>query len=141
MISMLFEEIKNIKEDKKTLRKFGLTVGTVFLLIALILVLVSKPSFIYFGVAGLVLFLPGLLYPHILKPINKIWMIFAVILGWISSRVILTLLFYLVFTPLGFFLRISGKDFLDLYYNKNANTYWAKREKTNRDNIDYERQF
>ena len=51
------------------------------------------------------------------------------------------LLFYVVFMPLGFFLRISGKDFLKLHIDKNAKTYWEKRDKTTRELIDYERQF
>ena len=138
---MLIEEIKNIKEDKKTLRKFGITIGSVLLIISAILFINDKSSFIYFGTIGILLILTGLLFPFVLKPFNKIWMALAVVLGWFSSRVILTLMFYLVFTPLGFFLRVTGKDFLKLRYDKNANTYWEKREKKEKELIEYERQF
>ena len=138
---MLIEEIKNIKEDKKTLRKFGITIGSVLLIISAILFITDKSSFIYFGTIGILLILTGLLFPFVLKPFNKIWMALAVVLGWFSSRVILTLMFYLVFTPLGFFLRVTGKDFLKLRYDKNANTYWEKREKKEKELIEYERQF
>lgn len=138
---MLVEEIKNIKEDKKTLRKFGITVGLVLLAIGVILFLSDKSSFTYFGAIGFLLIFFGIIYPAILKPLNKIWMMLAVVLGWFSSRVILILLFYVVLLPLGFFLRISGKDFLKLRLNKNAKTYWEKRDKTIKELIDYERQF
>lgn len=138
---MLIEEIKNIKEDKKTLRKFGVSVGSVLLAIGIILYLSDKSSFIYFGAIGFLLIIFGIIYPAILKPLNKLWMALAVILGWFSSRIILMLLFYVVFMPLGFFLRISGKDFLKLRIDKNAKTYWEKRDKTTRELIDYERQF
>jgi len=138
---MLLEEIKNIKEDKKTLRKFGVTVGSVLLAIGIILFITGKSTYIYFSIIGIFLILSGLVFPIILKPLNKIWMILAVIMGWISSRVILILLFYLVLTPMGFFLRIFGKDFLQLKFNKESNTYWEKREKTSRESIDFERQF
>ena len=138
---MLIEEIENIKEDKKTLRKFGVTVGIVLFAFGVILFTAEKSSYIYFGIIGIFLILAGILFPAGLKPLNKIWMILAVILGWISSRVILMLLFYLVFTPMGFFLRIFGKDFLRLRSNKDAKTYWEKRSKTERELIDYERQF
>jgi len=141
MITMLIDEIKNIKEDKETLRKFGVTVGSVLLAIGIILFIPGKASYVYFGAVGILLILFGLVYPVILKPFNKIWMALAVILGWFSSRVILILLFYLMFMPLGFFLRISGKDFLKLRYDKNAKTYWEKRKKTKRELIEYERQF
>jgi len=138
---MLLEEIKNIEEDKKTLRKFGITVGSVLLTIGVMLFLSDKSSFIYFGAIGFLLVFFGIIYPAILKPLNKIWMILAVILGWFSSRAILILLFYIVLMPLGFFLRISGKDFLKLRIDKNAKTYWEKRDKITKELIDYERQF
>ncbi len=138
---MLKEEIKNIKEDQTTLRKFGLTVGTVLLLVGIVLYLTGKSSSVIFGGAGVLLILFGLILPNILKPLNKIWMTLAVILGWFMSRLILFILFYIVITPIGFFLRIAGKDFLNLRTDKNSDSYWEKREKTVKEKIDYERQF
>ena len=138
---MFKEEIKNIKEDKSTLRKFGLTVGTVLLLVGIVLYLTGKSYSVVFAGAGVLLILFGLILPGILKPLNKIWMILAVILGWFMSRLILFSLFYIVITPIGFFLRIAGKDFLNLRTDKNSDSYWEKREKTVKEKIDYERQF
>jgi len=138
---MFKEEIKNIKEDKTTLRKFGLTVGTVLLLVGIVLYLTGKSSSVVLGGAGVFLMLFGLILPNILKPLNKVWMTLAVILGWFMSRLILFILFYIVITPIGFFLRIAGKDFLNLRTDKNSDSYWEKREKTVREKIDYERQF
>jgi hypothetical protein len=138
---MFKEEIKNIKEDKTTLRKFGLTVGTVLLLAGIVLYLTGKSSSVVFGGAGVLLILFGLILPNILKPLNKIWMTLAVILGWFMSRLILFILFYIVITPIGFFLRIAGKDFLNLRTDKNSDSYWQKSEKRVKEKIDYERQF
>ncbi len=138
---MFKEEIKNIKEDNTTLRKFGLTVGTVLLLIGIVLYLTGKSSSVVFGGAGVLLIWFGLILSNILKPLNKIWMTLAVILGWFMSRLILFILFYIVITPIGFFLRIAGKDFLNLRTDKNSDSYWEKREKTVKEKIDYERQF
>lgn len=138
---MLKEEIKNIKEDKTTLRKFGLTVGTVLLIVGIVLYLTGKSSSVVFGGAGVLLILFGLILPNILKPLNKIWMTLAVILGWFMSRVILIILFYLIITPIGFLLKIAGKDFLNLQTDNDKNSYWEKREKKVTEKIDYERQF
>ena len=138
---MFKEEIKNITEDKTTLRKFGLTVGTVLLLVGIVLYLTGKSSSVVFGGAGVLLILFGLILPNILKPLNKIWMILAVILGWFMSRLILFILFYIVITPIGFFLRIAGKDFLNLRTDKNSDSFWENREKRVKEKIDYERQF
>ena len=138
---MFKEEIKNTKEDKTTLRKFGLTIGTVLLLVSIVLHLTGKSSSVVFGGAGVLLILFGLILPNILKPINKIWMTLAVILGWFMSRLILFILFYIVITPIGVILRIAGKDFLNLRTDKNSDSYWEKREKRVKEKIDYERQF
>lgn len=54
------------------------------------------------------------------------------------SRVILTILFYLVLKPIGITVKIFGKKFLNLKIDKEAKTYWRKRVK---EKIDYERQF
>jgi len=138
---MLKEEIKNIKESKKDLRKFGLTVGLALLAIGIVLFTLEKPAAFYFGGTGSALILLGLIYPNILKPLNKVWMTIALVLGWFMSRVILIILFYLVLTPLGLIAKLFGKDFLDLKIEKNSSSYWIKREKTKVDPADLERQF
>lgn len=138
---MLKEEFKNIQETKKDLRKFGLTVGGVLLLIAALLLYFEKPFALYFGVIGGILFLAGLLIPQVLKPLNKIWMGLAIVLGFFMSRLILTILFYLILTPIAFIAKIVSKKFLVLKYDKSANTYWEKRTHIQKITVDYERQF
>jgi len=138
---MLKEEFQHIKETKKDLRKFGLTVGGVILAIGLVLFYFEKPSAIYFAVIGGLLILFGALFPNILKPINKIWMSLAIILGFIMSRVILTILFYLVLTPIALLAKLVGKKFMILKYDKSAKSYWERRSIIQKKPIDYERQF
>jgi multisubunit Na+/H+ antiporter MnhG subunit len=138
---MIKDEIKNIKQSPKDLRKFGLTVGTVLLLIAFFLIWKHKPSQFYFLYIGAFLVLAGFLFPSILRPLNKVWMTLAVLLGWIMTRVILSLLFYLVITPISLIARISGKHFLDLKIDKSRASYWEKRKNVPSSPVDYERQF
>ena len=138
---MLKEEFQHIKETKKELRKFGLTVGSVLAAVAVLLFYFEKPSAIYFAVIGGLLILFGALFPQPLKPLNKIWMGLAIILGFIMSRVILTVLFYLVLTPIAILAKIVGKKFMVLKYDKSAETYWEKRTNIHKKQIDYERQF
>lgn len=138
---MIREELKLIKEDKRSLRKFGLTVGIVLLLFGIVLYLFDKPSFVYLGVIGLLLIILGVLLPNLLKPINKLWMTLAIILGWFMSRVILTILFYVIVTPIGFLIKIFGRDFLKLKTDNSLSSYWEEREKKVSDKIDFERQF
>jgi hypothetical protein len=138
---MLKEEFKHIRETKKDLRKFGLTVGGVILAIGLLLFYFEKPSAVYFAIIGALLILPGVFFPKILKPLNRIWMSLAIILGFFMSRVILTILFYLVLTPIALLAKLVGKKFMILKYDKSAKTYWEKRTIIRKKQIDYERQF
>lgn len=138
---MIIEEIKNIKETKKDLRKFGLTVGIVIAVISAVLFYYERASYFYFGLAALLLMIPAIVYPQVLRPLNKIWMSLAIILGWFMTRVILSILYYLIVTPIGFFARIFGKEFLDLKWNRKQDSYWILRDKKNPEQIDYERQF
>lgn len=138
---MFKEEFKHIKETNKDLRKFGLTVGGVLIMIAALLFYFEKSSAIYFAIIGGLLFVSGLVIPQILKLLNKVWMGLAIILGYFMSRLILTVLFYLVITPISFIAKLVGKKFMKLKYDKSANTYWEKRSIIEKKQIDYERQF
>ena len=138
---MILEEIKEIKESKKDLRKFGITVGGALIIIAVILLLTRKPSALYFGSIGSLFVLLGLTAPKLLKPLNKIWMSFSILLGWLMTRVILTILFYIAITPIGLLTKLFRKDFLELKIDKAKTSYWQKRDRKKFDPVDYERQF
>ena len=137
----MLEEIKNIKSEKSDLRKFGITVGIVLLIIAGFLFWNEKESFQIFLKVGTILFVLGIAIPVILKPIYWIWMIFATILGWIMTRVILSLLFYVIFTLIGLILRSFGKQFIELNWDKTDSTYWNYRSKGVFEKEKYEKQF
>lgn len=138
---MFIEEIKNIKSDKKECRKFGLSVGIVLVILAVILGYFGKDSYVYFGSIGGLLIILGVVAPVLLLPLQKIWMSLAVILGFIMTRVILFVLFYLILTPTGLIARMFGKDFLDLKIKKDQVSYWNIRETKNYEKLDTERQF
>jgi hypothetical protein len=137
----ILSEIRNIKESPEDLRKFGLTVGLVLILLAVLLFLLGKSSYPYWGGIGILFLITGWLFPVILKPLNWIWMSLAVILGWIMTRVILLILFYFALTTLRFVAMIFNKRFLNLRIDPSADTYWEKRDKKPFDPSTYERQF
>ena len=137
----MLEELKNIKSEKSDLRKFGLTVGIVLMIIAGLLFWKEKESSqIFFGVGAIIL-LTTITIPVILKPVYSIWMVFGIIIGWIMTRIILSLLFYIILTPIGLVLRLFGKQVLELRWNKSEQSYWNYRIKENFDHGNYERQF
>ena len=123
----MFEEIKNIKTGKKEIRNFGITFGIIFLVIAGFLFFKEKESYqLFFYLAGS-FFCCGFIAPAILKPIYLVWMIFAVVLGWIMTRLVLSVLYFLIVTPIGLIPRLFGKQFLDLKWDKKTATYWNYR--------------
>ena len=137
----MLEEIKNIKSEKSDLRKFGITIGVILLIISGFLYWKEKESFQIFLIVGSVLFVLGIVIPVILKPIYWIWMIFATILGWIMTRVILSLLFYIIVTPIGLIPRFFGKQFLELRWDKSKESYWNFRTNEHLKKENYEKQF
>jgi hypothetical protein len=138
---MIFDEIKSIKGTKPELRKFGLTIGIFLLLIAGFLFWKQRPSFPYFACIAGGFALIGLIMPILLKPIYKAWMSFAVVMGFIMTRVILTVLYFGMFTPIALLTKLLGKDLLDERWNKSATTYWVKRPATKFDPQSAENMF
>lgn len=138
---MLIEEIKNIKSEKSDLRKFGITIGVVVGVIGGLLLWSDKDTYSYFFIISIILIASGILFPKLLLPFQKVWMSFAIVMGWFMTRVILSILFYLVFTPIGLISRMIGKRFLELNIDKSRHSYWIYRKERPFDKRDYERQF
>ena len=134
----MIEEIKNIKSNKEEIRKFGLLIGGVLIAISIFMLWKVLAYYQLVFIIGISFILLGLIIPIVLKPIYIVWMTFATILGWIMTRVILTILFYLIVTPIGLIGRIFGAKFLDLSWNNDVKSYWNKRDKTV---SDMEKQF
>ena len=97
--------------------------------------------FFYFIYPGVALIVLSLVFPIVLKPLQIPWMIFAVILGWIMTRIILTLVFYLAITPVRFIAHIFGKKFLDKKWCDSSQTAWNYRKPKKFTKEDYEKQF
>ena len=136
----MIEELKSIKSEKSDLRKFGITFGVILLIIVGFLFWKEKESFQLVFAIGIILFAFGITIPVLLKPVYLVWMIFATILAWFMTRVILCLLFYIIFTPIGLILRLFGKQFLELRWDKSKGSYWNYRSKIF-DRENYEKQF
>ena len=137
----LINEINNIDCSPKALRKFGLTLGIFFAVVgAIALWRHHAPAPAFFAAAGFFLFF-GQVWPVVLKPLQKCWMGLAVVMGAVMSRVVLCVLFYLVVTPIGLLTRCFGKDFLNVTWDRNKESYWIERPTEKSDSKHYENQF
>ena len=135
---MIIEKPKILKEE---LRKFGLTFGFVFGLIGGFLLWRLNENYIYFIVAAIVTSLLGLTAPALLSYFYKIWMFIARIMSWINTRVILAIIFFLILTPIALLMRLFGKQFIELKWDKSVKSYWNIRERSVSGGADYEKQF
>jgi len=138
---MIIEEIKNIKSGKRELRQFGITIGLVLGLLGSWFLWRNKEGGSLLLIAATLFLSLGFILPRLLKPFQKLWMTLAVLLGWLMTRIILTILFYLVVTPIGLLAKVSGKDFLNRKFNSNASSYWIPRKAITPEKRNYENQF
>ena len=93
-----------------------------------------------FGGLALALALAGLFAPAVARRFHVFWMTIALALGYVNSRVLLTLLFYLVFAPYGFFSRLFKRDPLNRR-GAAAESYWTPRKTTRQAREGFERLF
>jgi hypothetical protein len=127
--------------SKAELRKFGLTVGGAFAVFGVISWWRGHeipPRVLW--VLAVLLIVPGALFPSVLGPVQRGWMAFATLLGHVNTRIILTVLFYLVLTPVGFVMRLF-RDPLDRSLRDRTESHWVKRELQTAEPGRYERQF
>ena len=113
--------------ERKQLRSFGLVVGGVFLLIALWPLLRGGNYWTWALILSLLMIAPALVAPALLKYPNALWMRIGHVLGWINTKIILTAMFFLVFTPMAAILRLLGKDPLHRGFS-DATTYRIPRK-------------
>jgi hypothetical protein len=92
-------------------RSFGVSVGGVLVLIGAGLAWRGRvPAGEATAVVGAVLVVAGVLRPALLSVPSAIWWRVALILGWVNARIILTVAFALVLTPIGWIWRLTGRD-------------------------------
>ncbi len=137
----LCREVRGIKSGRSELRSFGLLMAAALLVFAGLAWWKGSPSVIGLGVAAAILLLPALAFPRILWPLHKIWMALALPLGWVMTRLILSLVFLFTLTPIALVGRLFRKSFLDLSMDEKRNSYWEQRDKKVRSIQDYRKQF
>ncbi len=89
---------------------------------------------------ALLLSVMGLVKPAWIRPVFIVWMFAAAPIGWLISRLVLAIVYYLVVTPIGLMLRLVKPDLLQERFDSSAATYWVKREPA-QDTSRYFRQF
>ena len=110
-------------------RSFGIVFSIVFLIISIYPLLNNETIRIWSLVISIIFLVLGLLNSKILNPLNLAWIKFGEILGRIIAPIVMGIVYFLIITPIGLFMRIIGKDLLGIKFSENK-SYWIKREKS-----------
>jgi len=112
------------QDKKKQLRHFGLMVGGIFAAIGLWPVLFRAQGPRLWALAlAVALVVPALVLPRSLTYVHRGWMAAGEVLGWINTRIILSVIFYALVTPMGILMRRFGRDPMHRRFEPDATTY------------------
>ena len=117
-----------MKNKKSSNRSFGILFFVVFLILGLWPLFKSQNPSIFFLCISAVFLILGILNSKLLSPLYIIWMKFADILAKIIPPVVMFSIFFIIVTPIGFFLKLIGKDIVNLKFDKKKKSYWIKRD-------------
>jgi hypothetical protein len=139
-MSWISEEYQKLDRSPRALRRFGFTVGFVMLFLGCVLLWRHRGAGWPLISIGTVLGLAAASTPSGLKWIYAPWMIVSLALGWIVTRILLTLVFFFVVTPIGLLQRLFGKRAIEVAFKADAASYWQVRTASPMAK-DYEKQF
>ena len=120
--------MRKIKTKIGSNRNFGLVFFTVFLILSIWPLMYEEPIRAWSFLISIVFLILGLMNSKILTPLNQFWFKFGMLLGRIISPIVMGVVFFIVVTPIGLFMRLIGKDLLQTKFSK-KNSYWINREK------------
>tara|TARA_B100000586_G_scaffold255446_1_gene217534 strand:+ start:758 stop:1135 length:378 start_codon:yes stop_codon:yes gene_type:complete len=109
-------------------KSFGVLFCIVFVLIAVWPVMHEGSLRIWPIPISFIFLVLGLLNSKLLSPLNLVWVKFGELLGKIVAPIVMAMVYFLIITPIGLFMRLAGKDLLNTKFSKD-HSYWIKREK------------
>ena len=122
------EKISYIQTEQSSEKSFGVVFSIVFLIVALYPLINSASLRIWALVVSIIFFLLAFLAPKILVFPNKLWFKFGLLLGSIVAPIVMAFVYFVTVLPTGLIMRLLGKDLLKQKLDKNAKSYWVKRD-------------
>jgi len=128
--------------DTKDIRVFGLAMAVVLSGIGVwqFIAVRTTAGGVLVGVSAAFL-LGTLIRPRILLPLYVPWRWFGIVMGYVMTRVVLTIFYFVVLTPFGVARRLLGKDSLERSLDGSGTTWWRERDGDPPPRERYERQF
>lgn len=126
---------------RRAITSFAMIVSTALLVIALYQRWRGAKPWVVVTLISIaaVLSVLSVVAPSLLRPVYRGWMRFGEVLGWINTRIILTLVFFLVVTPIGLLMRLFGRSPMEPA--RRGGSYWSDVEPHSYGDRHVEKQF
>jgi hypothetical protein len=121
-------ERSNKEIEQGSEKSFGIVFSIVFLIVAMYPLINSEDIRILALAISTIFLLLAFLSPQVLELPNKLWFKFGILLGSIIAPIVMALVYFLTVLPTGLVMRLLGKDLLRQKLDKNAKSYWIKRD-------------
>ncbi len=143
LISDIRDGLSRLDHSRRELQKFGVTIAVALALLSALLFFYGNHPLRSLSFAGVAFsFLAAAFFaPHMLKFIRIAWMGLALFLGFFMSRLLLSLVFYLLMTPIRFILFLFGKDILHEKIALDKESYWIKVARKEKSAEDYNKLY
>lgn len=134
--------MKLTPEETRRVRKFAITMAIAFAALGGLLFWLDKDTAaLVLGCVGAGFLVVGLPFPGLLVPVEWAWGKFAHALGWLNTRILLSVVFYVMMVPVGLFMKLIRRDPLDRRIDRAAATYWHTAPAASTDAARYERPY
>ena len=114
--------MNNIKAG--SIRGFGIVFFFVFIIIALFPLLNNHEIRIWSLIISLIFLFLGMVNSSLLKPLNLIWFKFGLFLGQFIAPIVMGIVYFMVVFPTFLLLKIFKRNYLNINYERNRNSYW-----------------
>jgi len=121
--------MKKSNIDISSNKSFGIVFFVFFLILSFWPLINGNQINYIFLILGVLFLILGLLNSKILTPLNIAWGKIGIYLGIIISPIIMGIIFFLIVTPIGLFMRLIEKDLIRNKKDKSFKTYWIERQK------------
>ena len=127
----MLQEERHVDIKMGSERGFAIVFVAVFLIISL-WPLTGEGGTVRYWSLGVAagFFAVGFACPTILRPANRLWFRFGILLGKCATPIVMALVFFLTVVPIGLIMRALGKDLLKKKIDKSATSYWIEREES-----------
>lgn len=109
-------------------RSFGIVFAVVFSFLTAQALWRGHDRWAIFAVLAAVTLALAFLKPELLAPLNRLWHHFGLLLGKVTTPIVMGVVYYTTIVPIGIWLRLRGRDPLRLRWDAQAPSYWLTRD-------------